>query len=93
MESDTALTLERYRDQQARWPAAGRHILAQYDETSVVEYQAYRPAIENYAARHGRFGGEFTLTLPFTFQGGKFSSVSVTLTNGQGSSDAMTANF
>jgi hypothetical protein len=41
-----------------------------------------------------KFGGEFTVTLPFTFQGGgKFSSVSVTLTNGQGSSDAMTANF
>jgi hypothetical protein len=61
MESDTALTLERYRDQQARWPAEGRHILAQYDETSVVVYQAYRPAIGHYAARHGRFGDEFSL--------------------------------
>jgi hypothetical protein len=41
-----------------------------------------------------KFGGEFTVALPFTFQGGgKFSSVSVTLTNGQGSSDAMTASF
>jgi hypothetical protein len=61
MERETALTLERYRDQQARWPAEGRHILAQYDETSVVVYQAYRPAIGHYAARHGRFGGEFSL--------------------------------
>ncbi len=40
-----------------------------------------------------KFGGEFSLTQPFTFQGGKFSSVSVTLSNGQGSSDAITANF
>jgi Domain of unknown function (DUF4291) len=61
MESETALTLERYRDQQARWPAEGRHILAQYDDASVVVYQAYRPAIGRYAARHGRFGGEFSL--------------------------------
>jgi hypothetical protein len=61
MEPETALTLERYRDQQARWPAEGRHILAQHDETSVVVYQAYRPAIGHYAARHGRFGGEFSL--------------------------------
>jgi Domain of unknown function (DUF4291) len=61
MESETALTLERYRDQQARWPAEGQHILAQYDETSVVVYQAYRSAIGRYAARHRRFGGEFSL--------------------------------
>ncbi len=61
MESETGLKLERYREQRARWPAEGRHILAQYDETSVVVYQAYRPAIGHYAARHGRFGGEFSL--------------------------------
>ena len=61
MEPETVLTLERYRDQQARWPTAGQHILAQYDEASVVVYQAYRPAIGHYAARHGRFGGEFSL--------------------------------
>jgi hypothetical protein len=61
MEQEAALTLESWREQQARWPAAGRHILAHYDETSVVVYQAYRPAIGRYAARHGRFGDEFSL--------------------------------
>jgi uncharacterized protein DUF4291 len=61
MERETALTLERFHDQQARWPAEGRHILAQYNDVSVVVYQAYRPAIGQYAARHGRFGGEFSL--------------------------------
>lgn len=40
-----------------------------------------------------KFGGEFMLTQPFSIQGGRFSSVSVTLSNGQGSSDAITANF
>ena len=40
--------------------AAGRragHILAQFDATSIVVYQAYRPAIGHYAAEHGHFGG------------------------------------
>ena len=56
------LQTELYQLQRARWPAQGRHILAQYDEASVVVYQAYRPAIGHFAARHGFFGGEFSLT-------------------------------
>lgn len=57
-----ALQTEPYEEQAARWPRAGRHILAQFDEESVVVYQAYRPAIGSYAAEHGRFGGEFSLS-------------------------------
>lgn len=53
---------EPYLIQLARWPNAGRHILAQYDEESVVVYQAYRPAIGHFAARNGYFGGEFSFT-------------------------------
>ena len=34
------------------WPAEGRHILAQYDEDSVVVYQAYCPEIAEYAVKH-----------------------------------------
>ena len=49
-------------DQQASWPADGRHILAQYDPEAVVVYQAYRPEIGRYAAEHGRFGAGFRLT-------------------------------
>jgi hypothetical protein len=30
-----------YLTQQARWPHDGRHILAQYDASSVVVYHAY----------------------------------------------------
>jgi hypothetical protein len=56
-----SLVLEPYAAQCARWPAAGRHILAQFDDDSVVVYQAYRPAIGRYAAEHGHFGGEFSL--------------------------------
>lgn len=56
------LVVEPYTDQVQRWPAAGRHILAQFDDQTIVVYQAYRPAIGHYAARHGYFGGEFSLT-------------------------------
>ena len=45
-----------------KWPLEGRHILAQYDEQSIIVYQAYRPAIGNFAAQEGYFGGEFSLT-------------------------------
>jgi hypothetical protein len=56
------LVTEPYPDQLKRWPASGRHILAHFDETAVVVYQAYRPAIGRFAAEHQRFGGEFSLS-------------------------------
>lgn len=55
------LVTEPYLTQVSRWPKAGRHILAQYDEESVIVYQAYRPEIGHFAASHGYFGGEFSL--------------------------------
>lgn len=51
-----------YLQQVERWPTEGRHILAQFDESTVVVYQAYRPAIGHHAARHGRFGGEYSFS-------------------------------
>lgn len=56
------LLTEPYLAQQRHWPASGQHVLAQYDDTSVVVYQAYRPSIGHFAARHGYFGGEFSFT-------------------------------
>ncbi len=55
------LKTEKYIDQLTRWPKGGRHILAQHDEHSIIVYQAYRPAIGLYAAKHQQFGGEFKL--------------------------------
>lgn len=53
---------ERYEAQVARWPQRGRHILAQFDATSVVVYQAYRPSIGQFAAANQHFhGGGFSL--------------------------------
>lgn len=57
----TRLRLAPYLEQRARWPAAGRHILAQSTPDSVVVYQAYRPEIGLHTAAHGRFGGGWSL--------------------------------
>ncbi len=56
------LRKENYRDQLARWPSDGQHILAQYDDEGVVVYQAYRPTIGHFAAKNQFFGGEFKLS-------------------------------
>ncbi len=53
---------ESYLAQASRWPSEGRHILAQYDDESIVVYQAYRDSIGRFAAEHGYFGGDFKLS-------------------------------
>lgn len=39
------------------WPKEGRFILAQYDQDSIVVYQAYCPEIADFAVKNQRFGG------------------------------------
>lgn len=56
------LQLESYQTQLARWPSSGQLILAQFDDESIVVYQAYRPSIGHFAAENGYFGGDFKLT-------------------------------
>jgi Domain of unknown function (DUF4291) len=56
------LPTELYNIQTQRWPQRGQHILAHFDITSVVVYQAYRPSIGHYAVQHQTFGGEFSFT-------------------------------
>lgn len=57
---NTTIPTESYFDQKKRWPSSGRHILACFDEETIVVYQAYSPAIGLFAARNGYFGGEFS---------------------------------
>ena len=45
---------EPYVIQQQAWPAEGCHILAQYDEDSVVVYQAFNHEIAKYAVENQR---------------------------------------
>jgi hypothetical protein len=54
------LQMEPYLHQAARWPAGGRHILAQYDESSIIVYQAYRASIAIHAVATKTFGRDFS---------------------------------
>jgi hypothetical protein len=56
------LLTEPYLIQKQRLPTKGKVILAQYDAESVLVYQAYAPAIGHFAAQHGYFGGDFSLS-------------------------------
>jgi hypothetical protein len=56
------LITEPYLEQKRRWPASGSHILAQFDDASVVVYQAFSPDIARFAVANGYFGGGFSLT-------------------------------
>lgn len=49
-----------YLEQMHRWPRAGRHILAHYDERSIIVYQASRPAVGQFAITHQQFGDGFS---------------------------------
>ncbi len=54
------LVTQLYVEQLKHWPESGQHIMAQFDEHSIIVYQAYRPAIAEYAVQHQQFGGEFS---------------------------------
>ncbi len=41
------------------WPQTGQHIIAQFDEDTIIVYQAYRPSIGRFAVENGSFGGDF----------------------------------
>ena len=57
-----ALITESYSEQLKIWPATGQHIMAQFDDGTIIVYQAYRPAIGRYAVQYGRFGGDFSFS-------------------------------
>jgi hypothetical protein len=56
------LRTELYLEQAKRWPRQGCHILAHFDEQSIIVYQAYRPSIARFVSEHGQFGGDFSFS-------------------------------
>jgi hypothetical protein len=48
-----------YAEQSKRWPQTGRHILPQFDDDTIIVYQAYCPSIGRFAVEKGFFGGDF----------------------------------
>lgn len=56
------LETDHYFNQLPLWPTSGKVIMAQHDAESVIVYQAYKPSIGHYAAKHSKFGGDFSLS-------------------------------
>ena len=57
------VNLKKYKEQKLLWPDSGCQILANYNEDSIVVYQAFSPLIAEYAVRLQRFGGpDYKLT-------------------------------
>ena len=50
------INLKKYKEQKLLWPDSGCQILANYNEDSIVVYQAFSPSIAEYAVRLQRFG-------------------------------------
>jgi hypothetical protein len=50
-----------YLELKLQWPQSGKHILATYDDTSIIVYQAYHPRIGRHAIEHQTFGGDFSM--------------------------------
>ncbi|XP_050408530.1 uncharacterized protein LOC126823624 [Patella vulgata] len=55
--SKTSLKIQLYAEQKRIWPTEGKHILAQFDQETIVVYQAFNPSIAKYAVNHQTFGG------------------------------------
>jgi Domain of unknown function (DUF4291) len=57
----TAMTLATasYAEQIKCWPQTGQQILAQFDDETIIVYQAFRPSIGQFAVENGFFGGDF----------------------------------
>jgi hypothetical protein len=55
----TALATAAYGEQLKNWPQSGQHILAHFDEETIIVYQAYCPRIARFAVENGFFGGDF----------------------------------
>ncbi|MEZ5957060.1 MAG: DUF4291 domain-containing protein [Hyphomonadaceae bacterium] len=53
MKLETAL----YAEQNAVWPRSGRHILAHFDEETIIVYQAYKTSTRDWSIPRGQLGG------------------------------------
>ena len=57
------IPIAKYTEQSTNWPSSGQHVLASFDQDSIIVYQAYKPSIGQYAIEHGRLGGpDFSFT-------------------------------
>ena len=52
------MNFELYINQLQNWPPDGRHILANYNENSIIVYQAYKPSIAKAICKNQNFHSE-----------------------------------
>jgi Domain of unknown function (DUF4291) len=55
----TTLLTAPYAEQTKLWPQIGKQILAQFNDDTILVYQAFCPAIGQFAVKNGYFGGDF----------------------------------
>ncbi|MDN3695612.1 DUF4291 domain-containing protein [Chryseobacterium tructae] len=55
------LKVKKYKEQLQDWPQKGYHIMAQYDDQTIVVYQSYKKSIGEFAVKNQYFGGGFSL--------------------------------
>jgi hypothetical protein len=58
MAHQTSLKVASYASQKDIWPKSGNHILAQFDDNSIIVYQAYSPKIAKAIVRNQNFHSE-----------------------------------
>lgn len=56
------MKFEAYKKKIEQWPVDGKHIMAQFDEDTIIVYQAYSDVIADFAVEHQYFGGAFSYT-------------------------------
>lgn len=56
------MILAPYREQVRQWPVSGQHVLAQFDNETIIVYQAFNHTIADAACRGQRFGEGFSLS-------------------------------
>ncbi len=52
------INFEKYTEQEKLLPTTGKHIIGQYDQDSIIVYQAFNPKIADYALKNQTFGGD-----------------------------------
>lgn len=60
------LRLALYKDQVLTWPASGNHILAQYDEESIIVYQAFNDRIADAVVKANNFHSSDVLKVGYS---------------------------
>lgn len=51
------MNIEKYSEQVKRLPSSGRQLVAQVEGENIIVYQAFNPAIADWAVTHQKFGG------------------------------------